>query len=118
MSRIPNTGTPRRFRLEPDRLEGRVGSGTGLAHSGSRHSLSSKAATQQLRRKEARRQRSAQLPATGEVLCLGVLWYLPTSVVDPDPSDPYYVFGPPGSGSGFFYHQAKIVRKTLIPTIL
>ena len=67
MSRIPNTGTPRRFRLEPDRLEGRVGSGTGLAHSGSRHSLSSKAATQQLRRKEARRQRSAQLPATGEV---------------------------------------------------
>ncbi len=34
---------------------------------------------------------------------------------DPDPSDPY-VFGPPGSGS--FYHQAKIVRKTLIPTVL
>ncbi len=28
-----------------------------------------------------------------------------------------YVFGPPGSGS--FYHQAKIVRKTLIrPTVL
>ncbi len=26
------------------------------------------------------------------------------------------VFGPPGSGS--FYHQAKIVRKTLIPTVL
>ncbi len=25
-------------------------------------------------------------------------------------------FGPPGSGS--FYHQAKIVRKTLIPTVL
>jgi hypothetical protein len=23
-----------------------------------------------------------------------------------------------GSGSGFFYHQAKIVRKTLIPTVL
>ncbi len=34
---------------------------------------------------------------------------------DPDPSDPY-VFGPPGSGS--FYNQAKIVRKTLIPTAL
>jgi hypothetical protein len=45
------------------------------------------------------------------------------SVVDPDP----YVFGPPGSGSvnqrhgsrsGSFYRQAKIVRKTLIPTVL
>ncbi len=40
------------------------------------------------------------------------------------PSDPY-VFEPPGSGSicqrhgsGSFYHQAKIVRKTLIPTVL
>jgi hypothetical protein len=42
---------------------------------------------------------------------------------DPDPPDSH-VFGPPGSestsqrygsGSGFFYHQAKIVRKTLIP---
>ncbi len=49
-----------------------------------------------------------------------------TSVADPDPSDPY-VFGPPGSGSisqrygsgsGSFYHQAKIVRKALIPTVL
>ncbi len=40
-----------------------------------------------------------------------------------------YVFGPPGSGSASqrygsgsgsrsFYHQAKIVRKTLIPTVL
>jgi len=37
------------------------------------------------------------------------------SVPDPDPTDPR-VFGPPGSGS--FYHQAKIVRKTLIPTVL
>jgi hypothetical protein len=45
---------------------------------------------------------------------------------DPDPSDPY-VFGPPGSGSGSTsqsfgsgssYHQAKIVRKTLIPAVL
>ncbi len=35
-----------------------------------------------------------------------------SSVADPDP----YVFGSPGSGS--FYHQAKIVRKTLIPTVL
>ncbi len=47
-----------------------------------------------------------------------------SSVADPDPSDPY-VFGPPGSGSvsqmyrsGSFHHQAKIVRKTLIPTVL
>ncbi len=43
-----------------------------------------------------------------------------TSVADqPDP----HVFGPPGStsqryGSGSFCHHAKIVRKTLIPTIL
>ncbi len=45
------------------------------------------------------------------------------SVADPDP----HVFGPPGSGSisqrygsgsGSFYHQAKKVRKTLIPTAL
>jgi hypothetical protein len=50
-------------------------------------------------------------------------------VLKPDP----HVFGPPGSGSGStsqrygsgsgpgsgsFYHHAKIVRKTLIPTIL
>jgi hypothetical protein len=35
------------------------------------------------------------------------------SVPDPDLPDPH-VFGPPGS----FYHHAKIVRKTLIPTIL
>jgi hypothetical protein len=56
---------------------------------------------------------------------------LPGSVADPNP-DPQ-VFGPPGSGSisqrygsgfgsssgsGSFYHHAKIVRKTLIPTIL
>ncbi len=48
------------------------------------------------------------------------------SVADTDPSDPY-VLGPPGSGSGsasqrygsgFFYHQAKIVRQILIPTLL
>ncbi len=48
----------------------------------------------------------------------------PDPNTDPDPSDPY-VFGPPGSGSisqrhgsGSFYHQAKIVRKTSIPTVL
>jgi hypothetical protein len=53
-----------------------------------------------------------------------------SSVADPDPPDPH-VFGPPGSGSGSisqrygpvsgsgsFYHQAKKVRKTLIPTAL
>jgi hypothetical protein len=50
---------------------------------------------------------------------------LPGSVADPnsDPDQPDpHVFGPPGSGFGFgsgsFYHHAKIVRKTLIPTIL
>ncbi len=44
------------------------------------------------------------------------------SVPYPDPADPH-VFWPPGSisqryGSGSFYHQAKIVRKPLIPIIL
>jgi hypothetical protein len=28
------------------------------------------------------------------------------AVLDPD----QYVFGPPGSGCGYFYHPAKIVR--------
>ncbi len=56
----------------------------------------------------------------------------PDPNTDPDPPDPH-VFGPPGSGSGSisqrngsgsgsgsvsFYHQAKKVRKTLIPTAL
>jgi hypothetical protein len=43
-----------------------------------------------------------------------------SSFVDSD----QYVFGPPGSGSvgqrygsGSFYHQAKITRKTLIPIV-
>jgi hypothetical protein len=59
---------------------------------------------------------------------LGLLDPDPDSLVrgtDPDPA----VFGPPrsgsisqryssGSDSGFFYHQAKTVRKTLIPFIL
>ncbi len=43
-----------------------------------------------------------------------------TSVADPDPSDPC-VFGPPGSGSGAdpsIIKIAKIVRKTLILTVL
>ncbi len=31
---------------------------------------------------------------------------------NPDPSDPC-VFGPPGSGSGSFYHQAKNYKKNL-----
>jgi hypothetical protein len=48
-----------------------------------------------------------------------------SSVADPDLPDPH-VFGPLGSGStsqrygsgsGSFYHHAKIVRKTLVPTI-
>jgi hypothetical protein len=65
-----------------------------------------------------------------EMVCKGRLWMDLISVADPnpipdsDPPDPH-VFGPPGSGSisqrygsGSFYHLAKIVRKTLIPTIL
>jgi hypothetical protein len=41
-----------------------------------------------------------------------------SSVADPKPWDPY-VLGPPGSistmyGSGSFYHQAKVLRKSLI----
>jgi hypothetical protein len=45
---------------------------------------------------------------------------------NPDPPDPH-VFGPHGSGSisqrygsgsGSFYHEANIVRKTLISTVL
>jgi hypothetical protein len=48
------------------------------------------------------------------------------SVPDPDPNPPDpHIIGPPGSGStsqrygsGSFYHQAKIERKTLFPTVL
>jgi len=49
-----------------------------------------------------------------------------SGVPDPDPRDPR-VFWPPGSGStsqrygsgsGSFYHHAKIIRKTLNSTIL
>ncbi len=48
----------------------------------------------------------------------GVRWLF-ASVADPDPNPSNsYVFGPPGSGSGSFDHQAKIVRKTLISTAL
>jgi hypothetical protein len=59
--------------------------------------------------------------------------FLPVgSVADPDPPDPH-VFGPPGygsgcisqrygsgfdSGSGSFYHQAKLLRTTLILSAL
>jgi hypothetical protein len=62
-----------------------------------------------------------------EVVALSSLWHPSASnfnvffsVADPDPNPDLYVFGPPGSGYGFgsFYHQAKIVRKTLIPTVL
>ncbi len=67
--------------------------------------------------------------ATNRKLAEKSMVYVLTSVADPnpdpDPPDPH-VFGPPGSGSGStsqmfgsgsFYHHAKIVRKTLIPTI-
>ncbi len=44
----------------------------------------------------------------------------------PDPPDPHFFRRPGngsisqryGSGSGYFYHQPKIVRKTLIPSVL
>jgi hypothetical protein len=63
-----------------------------------------------------------------EYKCFGTSnYFVYNSVADPDPR----VFGPPGSGStsqrygsgscsgsGSFYHHAKIVRKTLIPPIL
>ncbi len=49
---------------------------------------------------------------------------LSDSVPNPDPPDPH-ASGSPGSGSinqrygsGSFYYHAKIVRKTLIPTVL
>ncbi len=66
------------------------------------------------------------------ILCMEKRWHCgEASVTDPDPNpDPdspdLHVFGPPGfgsisqmygSGSESFYHHAKIVRKTLIPTI-
>ncbi len=51
--------------------------------------------------------------------------YVLGSVPDPEPDPDPHVFGPPGSGStsqrygsGSFYHHAKIVRKTLISSIL
>ncbi len=54
---------------------------------------------------------------------LEILHFKETNAADPDP-DPH-VYEPPGSGStsqrygsGSFYHHAKIVKKTLIPTIL
>jgi hypothetical protein len=56
-----------------------------------------------------------------------ILYHKRASAADPD----LYVFGPPGSGSvsqrygsgsdegsESCYHQAKIVRETLIPTVL
>jgi hypothetical protein len=75
----------------------------------------------------------------GTVRIYLILFYIESSDADPDPNpdpdppDPH-VFEPPGSGSGStsqrygsgsgscsgsesFYHHAKIVRKTLIPTI-
>ncbi len=62
--------------------------------------------------------RKRGLPFSIDLFVLGnslqINLMLQTSVADPDlnpdPSDPY-VFGPTGSGSGSFYHQAKIGRK-------
>ncbi len=69
-----------------------------------------------------------------QVLTISYTYFAVTSVADPDPPD-QHIFGPPGSGSGStnqrygsgsvsgfgsgsFYHHAKIIRKTLNPTIL
>ncbi len=61
---------------------------------------------------------------------LKTLKNVPTvSVVDPNPHPDPYNFGPPGSASGsvsrkcgsgseYLHHQAKLVRKTLISTVL
>ncbi len=64
----------------------------------------------------------AQVAGTAHVKFNPVTGTVPTSVGDPDP-EPAHVFGPSAStsqryGSGSFYHQAKIVRKTLILTVL
>ncbi len=55
---------------------------------------------------------------------LSLTFSVPDPDLNPDSHDPH-VFGHPGSGStsqrygsGSFYYQAKIVRKTLIPTVL
>jgi len=66
----PEPISPSRQKLRLDMVTSNpVGDGrstTGMAHSGSRHSLS-KVFAEQKKRKEERRQRSAQLPAHGEV---------------------------------------------------
>jgi hypothetical protein len=60
--------------------------------------------------------------------CVATIFlYKESSVLDPDPNPDPHVFGPPGSKSGStsqrnesgsFYHEAKIVRKTLLPIVL
>ncbi len=64
-------------------------------------------------------------PRQAHRLAESIPGFLKSGVADPDPPDPH-VFGPSGSGStsqrygsgsGSFDHHAKIVRKTLIPTI-
>jgi hypothetical protein len=56
-----------------------------------------------------------------EIVASGPSKMVTGSVADPDP----YVFGLSGSefisqryGSGSFYHPAKIVKNTLIPTVV
>jgi hypothetical protein len=64
---------------------------------------------------------SGCLHASGQVIGNSSSLDVFTSVPGPDP----HVFGPPGSGSisqrygsESFYDQAKIVRQTLIPSVL
>ena len=56
------------------------------------------------------------LPDTDPVTLVRGMDPDPDPALDPDPVP--HVFGAPGSGSGSFYHHAKIVRKTLTHTIL
>jgi hypothetical protein len=72
-----------------------------------------------------------RLPRVADPVVRVLNFYVSLSVVDPDthpdPYDPYVVgsHGPASGsitqsryGSGSFYRTAKIVRKTLIPTVL
>jgi hypothetical protein len=70
------------------------------------------------------RKECADLKVLALKASLTYVFFSIVSISVTDPPDPH-VFGPPGSGSisqrygsGSLYHQAKMVRKTLIPTVL
>jgi ankyrin repeat-rich membrane spanning protein len=62
-----------------------------------------------------RRRKTAVMAARGPAVSSGVQASVPDPNQDTDQPDPRF-FGPTGSGS--FYHHAKIIRKILNPTIL